>query len=65
MIEPDLRDRILAEPERDPARTRDVMRALIAANERAMGVNIVDLRGIAMERLEGAARPAGGHPPHR
>ena len=28
------------------------MRALIAANERAMGSNIVDLRGIAMERLE-------------
>ena len=28
------------------------MRALIAANERAMGGNIVDLRGIAMERLE-------------
>ena len=26
--------------------------ALIAANERAMGANIVDLRGIAMERLE-------------
>lgn len=31
---------------------RDVMRALIAANERAMGHNIVDLRGIAMQRLE-------------
>lgn len=30
----------------------DVMQALIAANERAMGGNIVDLRGIAMERLE-------------
>ena len=30
----------------------DVMNALIAANERAMGSNIVDLRGIAMERLE-------------
>lgn len=28
------------------------MRALIAANERTMGGNIVDLRGIAMERLE-------------
>ena len=28
------------------------MKALIAANERAMGGNIVDLRGIAMERLE-------------
>ena len=31
---------------------RDVMSALVAANERAMGENIVDLRGIAMERLE-------------
>ncbi|MEP5730569.1 MAG: DUF484 family protein [Sulfitobacter sp.] len=30
----------------------DMMQALIAANERAMGGNIVDLRGIAMERLE-------------
>ncbi|WP_417524982.1 DUF484 family protein [Marinovum sp.] len=31
---------------------KDVMHALIAANEKAMGSNIVDLRGIAMERLE-------------
>ena len=30
----------------------DVMRALVAANERSMGGNIVDLRGLAMERLE-------------
>lgn len=30
----------------------DLMQALIAANERSMGGNIVDLRGIAMERLE-------------
>ena len=30
----------------------DIMRALVAANERTMGSNIVDLRGIAMERLE-------------
>ena len=30
----------------------DLMQALIAANERAMGGNIVDLRGVAMERLE-------------
>jgi uncharacterized protein YigA (DUF484 family) len=28
------------------------MRALVAANERSMGNNVVDLRGIAMERLE-------------
>ncbi len=51
MIEPDLRDRILAEPER-LLDDRDVMNALVAANERAMGENIVDLRGIAMQRLE-------------
>ncbi len=47
----DMRARILSEPDlilSDP----DVMRALIAANERAMGGNIVDLRGVAMDRLE-------------
>lgn len=46
-----IRDRILAQPE-VILEDRDLMRALIAANERAMGANIVDLRGIAMERLE-------------
>jgi uncharacterized protein len=51
MIEPDLRDRILAEPER-LLDDRDVMNALVAANERERGENIVDLRGIAMQRLE-------------
>ncbi|RUS63177.1 DUF484 family protein [Pseudorhodobacter sp. E13] len=51
MIEQDMRDRIIAEPE-TILEDQDVMRALIAANERAMGANIVDLRGIAMERLE-------------
>jgi len=51
MIEPDLRDRILAEPER-VLDDRDVMNALIAANDRSMGANIVDMRGIAMQRLE-------------
>jgi uncharacterized protein YigA (DUF484 family) len=30
---------------------RDLMRALIAANERRMGGNVVDMRGIAMERM--------------
>ena len=50
MIDQDLRDVILAEPEKI-LEDRDVMAALIAANERAMGTNIVDLRGIAMERL--------------
>lgn len=51
MIDPDMRDRLLAEPER-VLEDRDLMAALIAANERALGSNIVDLRGIAMERLE-------------
>lgn len=51
MIGPDLRDVILAEPE-VILEDRDVMAALIAANERAMGSNVVDLRGIAMERME-------------
>ncbi|MFO7757365.1 MAG: DUF484 family protein [Roseovarius sp.] len=46
-----LRAHIIAQPDlilEDP----DLMRALTAANERAMGDNIVDLRGIAMDRLE-------------
>ncbi len=50
-IADEVRDRLLAEPEAI-LEDRDLMRALIAANERAMGANIVDLRGIAMERLE-------------
>ncbi len=51
MIGADIRDRLIAEPE-VILEDRDLMRALIAANERAMGTNIVDLRGVAMERLE-------------
>ena len=50
-IADDVRLRILEDPEvilEDP----DVMRALVAANDRAMGQNIIDLRGVAMERLE-------------
>ncbi len=46
-----LRDAILAKPDAildDQA----LMNALVSANERAMGSNIVDLRGIAMERME-------------
>ncbi len=46
-----LRDKIISTPEMI-LEDRDLMRALIAANERAMGTNIVDLRGVAMERLE-------------
>ncbi|MBW0156897.1 DUF484 family protein [Sedimentimonas flavescens] len=46
-----LREKIISDPE-VILEDRDLMRALIAANERAMGANIVDLRGIAMQRLE-------------
>ncbi|HHL20752.1 MAG TPA: DUF484 family protein [Aliiroseovarius sp.] len=51
LINSDLRQKIIAQPEAilDDS---DLMRALISANERTMGSNIVDLRGIAMERLE-------------
>jgi uncharacterized protein len=51
MIEPDLRNLILARPER-LLDDRDVMNALVAANDRTLGQNVVDLRGIAMQRLE-------------
>jgi uncharacterized protein YigA (DUF484 family) len=47
----EMRDLIIARPEmilEDP----EVMQALVAANERALGGNVVDLRGIAMRRLE-------------
>lgn len=50
-ISEDIRDRIISEPELI-LEDRDLMGALIAANERVMGGNIVDLRGVAMERLE-------------
>lgn len=50
-IEDKIREAIISQPDviLDDS---DVMQALIAANEKAMGGNIVDLRGIAMERLE-------------
>ena len=50
-LEDDLRAAIIAKPDAI-LEDRDVMHALIAANERSMGGNIIDLRGIAMERLE-------------
>lgn len=46
-----LRNEIIAKPDA-VLDDQDIMHALIAANERSMGGNIVDLRGIAMERLE-------------
>jgi uncharacterized protein YigA (DUF484 family) len=51
MIAQDLRDVILAEPEAILEDTA-VMAALVAASERALGSNIVDLRAIAMDRME-------------
>ncbi|WP_210529012.1 DUF484 family protein [Rubellimicrobium arenae] len=51
IMDPKVRESIIA----DPAvllDDKDIMRVLVAANERAMGPNIVDLRGIAMDRLE-------------
>jgi uncharacterized protein YigA (DUF484 family) len=46
-----LRDKIMAQPD-VILEDRDLMHALIAANERMMGANIIDMRGIAMDRLE-------------
>ncbi|SMX38890.1 DUF484 family protein [Maliponia aquimaris] len=50
-IEESVRDSIISRPDMI-LDDQDLMQALIAANERAMGGNIIDLRGIAMERLE-------------
>lgn len=50
-LEETLRDAIIAKPDA-VLDDKAVMHALIAANERSMGGNIIDLRGIAMDRLE-------------
>ncbi|WGW05404.1 DUF484 family protein [Tropicibacter oceani] len=50
-IEDSIRETIISQPD-IILDDKDLMHALIAANERAMGGNIIDLRGIAMERLE-------------
>lgn len=47
----ELRERLIMSPEvilEDP----DLMRALVAGNERAMGDNVIDMRGLAMDKLE-------------
>ena len=54
-MEDALREKIITQPD-VILEDKDLMRALIAANERAMGGNIVDLRGIAMDRLEDTHR---------
>lgn len=46
-----VRDQLLAEPEQI-LEDRDLMQALIAANDRKVGENVVDLRSLAMSRLE-------------
>ncbi len=47
----EFRNQLIAEPD-VILDDKDLMHALVAANEAQMGSNIVDLRGIAMERLE-------------
>lgn len=49
-IDPSVRDRLLTKPELI-LEDQDLMQALMAANENALGANVVDLRGVAMERL--------------
>lgn len=49
--ETEIREKIISDPG-VILEDRDVMRALVAANEKSLGSNVVDLRGIAMERLE-------------
>jgi len=51
-LEPELRDRLLADP-RAILDDRDLMRALVAAREAEAGDNVIDIRGRAMEALEG------------
>ncbi|NEK79237.1 MAG: DUF484 family protein [Xanthomonas perforans] len=46
-----LRERIISAPEL-VLEDHDVMRALVAATESARGDNVIDMRGIAMEKLE-------------
>jgi len=50
-IDADIRAKIISDPEA-LLEDKDIMSALVTANESTMGGNIVDLRGIAMERLE-------------
>ncbi len=51
LMDPRVRETIMADPG-VLLDDKDIMRVLVAANERAMGPNIVDMRGIAMDRLE-------------
>ncbi|MDD7972391.1 DUF484 family protein [Roseinatronobacter alkalisoli] len=54
-VKPDGLEEFRARIKSDPGLVlddKDVMRVLVSASERGMGENIVDLRGLAMERLE-------------
>lgn len=51
LLSADVRTKIISDPDA-LLEDQDIMRALVAANEKSLGSNIVDLRGIAMERLE-------------
>ncbi len=46
-----LRDKLLQEPEMI-LQDRDLMKVLVTANDQANGANVIDLRSIAMDRLE-------------
>lgn len=55
LLNDDVRSKIMSNPEA-LLEDQDIMRALVAANEKSQGElsggNVIDLRGIAMERLE-------------
>ncbi len=51
LMDPQVRESIMADPG-VLLDDKDIMRALVAANERMMGPNVIDMRGIAMDRLE-------------
>ena len=53
MLDPDLREHLLAEPERVLA-DLEVMAALAAAQARGLGPNVTDLRSLTIERLRAA-----------
>jgi len=49
ILDDDVRSKIISDPEA-LLEDKDIMRALVSANAQSAGDNIVDLRGIAMER---------------
>lgn len=51
-LEPEIRERLISDPAAILA-DRDLMRALVAAREAEAGANVIDIRGRAMEALEG------------